>query len=114
MTLDEAIKHCEEVAEKQEKIAIYTPIEMLNGDDDIEKCQECANEHRQLAEWLKELKDLKEHSASFQKINELAKFAIDATGQSDGYLQGMCNGIEYMRGRLTNTECNFFNSEVTE
>lgn len=38
MTLDEAIKHCEHVAE--EKI-----------------CQECADDHRQLAEWLRELKN---------------------------------------------------------
>ena len=42
MTLDEAIKHCEEVADT--------------------KCNECGNEHRQLAEWLKELKQLKEQT----------------------------------------------------
>jgi len=59
MTIDEAIKHAEEVAEEQEKKAIYTPIEMLSSDDDIEKCQECAAEHRQIAEWLKELKQLR-------------------------------------------------------
>lgn len=34
--------------------------------------------------------------------------------RTDGYSQGMCNGIEYMRGTLTNTECNFFNSEDKE
>ena len=38
MTLDEAIKHCE---------------------DKSAGCSECANEHRQLAEWLKELKLLR-------------------------------------------------------
>lgn len=110
MTLDEAIKHAEEVAEVQEENCKHA------GHDHYTKLEAsaCATEHRQLAEWLKELKDLKEHSVSFQKINELAKFAIDATGQSDEYLQGMCNGIEYMRGRLTNTDCNFFGSEVTE
>lgn len=63
MTLDEAIKHCEEVAEEQEKIAIYTSFEMLNSDVDIEKCQECANEHRQLAEWLKDYKRLLERES---------------------------------------------------
>jgi hypothetical protein len=67
MTLDEAIKHCEEVAEKQEKIAIYTPFEMLNSDVDIEKCQECANEHRQLAEWLKDYKRLLEEDVISRK-----------------------------------------------
>ena len=36
MTISEAIAHCEEVAER-------------------EKCAECAADHRQLAEWLREL-----------------------------------------------------------
>ena len=41
MTLDEAIKHCEEQAE-------------------IIECAECAREHRLLAEWLKELKQTRQ------------------------------------------------------
>lgn len=40
MTIDEAIRHCEEVAEK------------------MNDC-ECAADHRQLAEWLRELKEAK-------------------------------------------------------
>jgi len=58
MEIDEAIKHCEEVATKNEEtIAYYT----IQGDkewlDECEKdCLECASEHRQLAEWLRELK----------------------------------------------------------
>jgi hypothetical protein len=39
MTLDEAIKHCEKKAQQ---------------------CGECGKDHAQLAEWLKELKRLKE------------------------------------------------------
>lgn len=42
MTLDEAIKHCLEVTEKYE-----TQTE--------EWCKECAADHKQLAEWLREL-----------------------------------------------------------
>lgn len=41
LTLEEAIKHCEEVAEREGKTC--------NG-------AECAEEHLQLAEWLKELR----------------------------------------------------------
>lgn len=52
MTLDEAIIHAEEVAEENEK----------NGKsiNNIYKksCLECAAEHRQLAEWLKALKEI--------------------------------------------------------
>lgn len=53
MTLDEAIIHCEEVAESQEKKAR----KLNDGTMSTRiKCEECAKEHRQLAEWLKELK----------------------------------------------------------
>lgn len=45
MTLEEAIKHCEKVAEQ------------LSSE---ECCDECAADHWQLAEWLKELKAYKE------------------------------------------------------
>lgn len=53
MTLDEAIKHCEEVAEEQEKLCKVN--DSFNFSQP--KWEECANEHRQLAEWLKELKE---------------------------------------------------------
>ena len=53
MTIDEAIKHCEEVAKEQERQAEV----LADFDRRIElQCLECAAEHRQLAEWLKELK----------------------------------------------------------
>lgn len=58
MTLDEAIKHCEEVAISKTK-------QVENGDwekgSSTERdCIACADEHRQLAEWLKELKTSRE------------------------------------------------------
>lgn len=54
MTLDEAIRHCEEVAEEKEQEAKEAHV--LSGMD----CMECAEEHRQLAEWLRELKAYRE------------------------------------------------------
>lgn len=57
MTIEEAIKHCEEVAGEQEKKAkAQNPFYA----ETMKKCFECANEHRQLAEWLKELKAYKD------------------------------------------------------
>ena len=47
MTLDEAIKHSEEVADSY--------------NNTVPDC-DCAKEHRQLAEWLKELKRLREQT----------------------------------------------------
>ena len=57
MTIEEAIKHCLEVAEEQEKKA------RKKNDGTMStriKCEECVNEHRQLAEWLRELKAYRE------------------------------------------------------
>lgn len=54
MTLDEAIKHAEEIAELNE----WFDKNCLKSI----QCKECADEHRQLAEWLKELKQLREQT----------------------------------------------------
>ena len=51
--LDEAIQHCLEVAEMNQSIADNTESDNWM---DIAQCEKCAAEHRQLAEWLKELK----------------------------------------------------------
>lgn len=65
MTLEEAIKHCEEVAEEQEWQAYKS---ISRTDDERMSCLECAAEHRQLAEWLKKLKKYEE---GIEKIKEL-------------------------------------------
>ena len=57
MTLDEAIKHCEEVAEEKEAQAWEAQLQEEYRT--IKSCKGCAEEHRQLAEWLKELKQLR-------------------------------------------------------
>lgn len=65
-SIDEAIKHCEEVAEANEKMIEY---DLAYTDEQKEECRECAEEHRQLAEWLKELKAYRE---ARKEINGLA------------------------------------------
>jgi hypothetical protein len=49
MTLESAIRHCEEVAEEQDRLC--------KANDEFNfsqpKWRECAKEHRQLAEWLR-------------------------------------------------------------
>lgn len=59
MTLDEAIKHCEERAKELREQA---SIGLDSMDDTIraERCKECAEEHEQLAEWLNDYKRLLE------------------------------------------------------
>ena len=74
MTLDEAIKHIEKVAKENQRIADTgilfdnVTIDMLYCDDTevieehLANYQKCAERHRQFAEWLKELKQLREQT----------------------------------------------------
>ena len=58
MSIDEAIVHAREVAERNRKQYKNCP----SGRTDIrhQTCEECAEEHEQLAEWLEELKAYRE------------------------------------------------------
>lgn len=83
MTLDEAIKHCLEVADKNEISAITyknckeiktNMYEKLTAEKAENDCRECAAEHRQLAEWLTELKDLRaENKVLISECDRLIK-----------------------------------------
>ena len=54
MTLDEAILHAREVAERNRKQYKNCPSDRT--DIRYQTCEECAEEHEQFAEWLEELK----------------------------------------------------------
>ena len=69
MTLDEAIKHAKEVAKQNEDDAVVYSncknhkknlYEIGLAENAEKKCRKCSKEHRQLAEWLKELKRQRE------------------------------------------------------
>lgn len=64
LSLDEAIKHYEEKAKELRE----QPFKEKMNIEDIAECEECAEEHEQLAEWLKEL-------AEYQKLFESPKEA---------------------------------------
>ena len=62
MTLDEAIAHAREVAERKRRAINFESED--NIDDDIKmNCLKCAEEHEQLAEWLEELNELRNMTA---------------------------------------------------
>lgn len=74
LTLDEAIKHCLEVAEQNETQADKIGRQFIGSamDKRATDCRECAADHRQLAEWLMEYKDLKaEQNDQYVFIHEL-------------------------------------------
>lgn len=64
MTIDEAISHAMKVAERQEYLSTQNHgyCEEKWNVEAREQCVERAAEHRQLAEWLTELKDLREEN----------------------------------------------------
>ena len=66
MSIDEAITHCLEVAD---------------GHTEQGRCPECAMEHRQLAEWLRDYKRLKEQEPCEDCISRQA--VLDAFGLSE-------------------------------
>lgn len=60
MTLDEAIIHAREVAEKNRRVINFELEDSV--DDDIKtNCLNCAKEHEQLATWLEDLKRRREY-----------------------------------------------------
>ena len=70
MTLDEAIKHAEEVADekKNEACSLYD----AKAYEESRDCIWCSEEHRQLAEWLKDYKQLKEQEDEYIKVPKKA------------------------------------------
>ena len=94
MTLDEAIKHAEEVAEEQERNTGWF-YDKENASYK-KKCNKCAEEHRQLAEWLKDYQqilkerhfdDAKKH---FDAIYKLAQ----TTGMTYSFIEACIEEAE--------------------
>lgn len=93
MTLDEAIKHAEEVAEEKESEAEDLEYSRLDWRHEANQCLECAKEHRQLAEWLKDYKRLLEQEPCEDTI------AIHTQGLDEGIRCAMCtNSMKSNRG----------------
>ena len=93
MTLDEAIKHCEEVAEEKDKsVELYKAVKATEGL--ITKCEDCAKEHRQLAEWLMELKAYKDN-----------RCALCHSGKSKGRWEYLDHCAEWYRTEARCSVC---------
>lgn len=69
MTIDEAIKHCKEVAEESRQAALSYARE--NAYETAISCKACGQEHKQLAELLTELKQRREHDVNRAAIMRL-------------------------------------------
>ncbi len=102
MTLDEAIKHAVEVAIEQDKSSKkyddasgYT----RSGNNEIrtneaKRCEECAEEHRQLAEWLKELRVFKSRKGQWLRMSDLSE------QEDDRYQCSRCRNVVHYKNKM--------------
>lgn len=107
MTIEEAISHALEVAgEQQERADSAELIDILDGLD-VESCKECATEHRQLAEWLRELKELREENKVLtSECDRLIKEKGELLNKvSDGDVLRICQLEDRLQAELDNSHC---------
>ena len=84
LSIDEAIAHAREVANTQKGksgICLQNGLECEHFSD----CLKCAEEHEQLAEWLEELKALREEKSEFQIMAKDIAEANYEMGMEIGY-----------------------------
>ena len=93
MTIDEAISHAREVAEKKRRKAKLSPKDSVNVHIKSD-CLQCAQEHEQLAKWMEELKQYRaigtpeECRAAVERNNEKTRI-IDGVTECCGYDVGI-------------------------
>lgn len=100
MTIDEAIKHCEEVVEKNEQAKKDCNLWI---DTEYEDC--CAD-HRQLAEWLRELKEAKRLlKLAVEDLRYLESHTVDEDGScliSERGEKILCSDCPFNNGGTVN------------
>lgn len=104
MTLEQAIQHCKEVAIEYE----------AKGE-----CYECGKEHRQLAEWLEDYKQLKEHTKTIDpsddRFGEMLNSALRyALGRMSYIAQDTADYIRPLIPYLDNRTLFVMNRDIEE
>lgn len=111
MTLEETIKHCEEVADWQEKESErwtdgdeYSQMKKIN-------CKRYADHNRQLAEWLRELKIKRQIITNIREQIKLWK--KNDFGNQD-YGIGFISALSNIEGLIAYTEIKLMEVEQNE
>ena len=98
MTLDEAILHAREVAERNRKQYKNCPSDRT--DIRYQTCEECAEEHEQLAQWLEDYKHIKQWKSdimdSFCKydVSSFEELVTNARNKAiDDFVKEVCKMI---------------------
>ena len=101
LSIDEAIAHAREVANTQRGksgICLQNGLECEHFSD----CLKCAEEHEQLAEWLEELKALREEKSEFQIMAKDIAEGNYEMGMESGYNKAIDDAKSVMLQTLDN------------
>lgn len=96
MTLDEAINHAEEVAEEnrnidEEELGLIYCDDTECIENHKKRCFKCADEHEQLAEWLRDYKRLLEQQPCEDCVSRAEVFEAIDDCNSDGLKGIFCS-----------------------
>ena len=112
MTLDEAILHAREVAERNRKQYKNCPSDRT--DIRHQTCEECAEEHEQLAEWLEELKHIKQWKSDVMygfckyDASSFEELVTNARNKAiDDYMNKLCDHCMQQTNECYKLECPF-------
>jgi len=94
MNLDEAIHHCLEVAEEKRSHVPYKVYDEDKWTKEQENCMKCAEEHRQLAEWLRELKVFKSKKGQWLRMSDLSE------QEDDRYRCSYCGNVIHHKDKV--------------
>ena len=112
MTLDEAILHAREVAERNRKQYKNCPSDRT--DIRHQTCEECAEEHEQLAEWLEELKFIRQWKSDVMDgfckydASSFEELVTNARNKAiDDYMNKLCDHCMQQTNECYKLECPF-------
>ena len=92
MTLDEAIAHAREVAEKNRNFDVI-PEKVMATSTFKYNCLKCAEEHEQIAEWLEELKQYRAIGTVEECKNSVLKILEAYNKAIDDFVKEICKMI---------------------
>ena len=94
MTLDETILHAREVAERNRKQYKNCPSDRT--DIRHQTCEECAEEHEQLAQWLEDYKHIKQWKSDV--MDEFCKY--DCNSLEEVYKRGYGKALFDIKAKM--------------
>lgn len=111
MTIDEAVAHTKEIAERNRKQYKNCPTD--RRDIEHQTCEECAEEHEQLAKWLEDYKRLR--SISERPYENCHNITCRRKCENEGYIKAInefANELKSVLPMMVYKDCSEIDYEV--